>query len=104
MADGFGYERGGRHETVVETGEHGARMLLLQAVPIGEPVVTYGPFVMNTQAEIMQAFADYQRTEFGGWPWPSTAMVHPRETPRFAEHGDGRRETPGEVSRETSGS
>lgn len=62
------------------------------------------PFVMNTQAEIMQAFADYQRTEFGGWPWPSTAMVHPRETPRFAEHGDGRRETPGEVSRETSGS
>ncbi|NKI34420.1 pirin family protein [Wenzhouxiangella sp. XN79A] len=37
-----------------------ARMLLLAAKPIGEPVVQYGPFVMNTREEIEQALADYR--------------------------------------------
>lgn len=55
----------------------------------------YGPFVMNTEAEIKQAFADYRRTQFGGWPWPKNDQVHPREKGRFAKHADGREEVPG---------
>ena len=55
----------------------------------------HGPFVMNSRAEIQQAFVDYQRTAFGGWPWPSEAPVHPRDEGRFARHADGRLERNG---------
>jgi hypothetical protein len=45
---------------------------------------------MNTRAELQQAFNDYQRTQFGGWPFPVNDPVHPRERGRFARHADGR--------------
>jgi redox-sensitive bicupin YhaK (pirin superfamily) len=73
-------------------GAEEAELLMLQGRPIGEPVVQYGPFVMNTQQEIQQAMIDYRRTQFGGWPWPSDAPVHARDAGRFAVHIDGRRE------------
>ena len=41
-------------------GPEGARFILVAGKPIGEPVVQYGPFVMNTRQEIEQAFADYR--------------------------------------------
>jgi quercetin 2,3-dioxygenase len=44
----------------VRAGADGARFLLLAARPLREPVVQYGPFVMNTREEIEQALADYR--------------------------------------------
>ena len=79
-------------EVIVENGNADGYFLLLQGKPINEPVVQYGPFVMNTQAEIQQAMHDYQRTEFGGWPWSRRDQVHPREKGRFARHADGTEE------------
>lgn len=80
--------------TTLVAGDEGAEFLMLQGRPIGEPVAQHGPFVMNTRAEIAQAFDDYQRTQFGGWPWSSAAPVHGHERGRFARHPDGRTEEP----------
>ena len=77
------------HDCTLVNGDTESELLVLQGRPIGEPVAQYGPFVMNTQAEVHQAFADYRRTEFGGWPWSSSDPVHPRERGRFAKHADG---------------
>ena len=44
----------------VKAGAEGVRFLLLAARPLREPVVQYGPFVMNTREEIEQALADYR--------------------------------------------
>ena len=49
----------------IRAGEAGVKLLLLASRPIGEPVVQYGPFVMNTAAEIQQAIADYQSGRLG---------------------------------------
>jgi quercetin 2,3-dioxygenase len=82
-------------EAPLENGPEESELLLLGGRPIGEPVVQYGPFVMNSPAEIQKAFLDYQRTGFGGWPWPSNGPVHPRQEGRFARHADGRVESAG---------
>lgn len=78
----------------LENGAEEAEVLLLQARPIGEPVVQRGPFVMNTQQEIVQAYRDFRATQFGGWPWQRNDPVHVRTSGRFAIHADGRKETP----------
>jgi redox-sensitive bicupin YhaK (pirin superfamily) len=75
--------------TMTDTGD-GAEVLVLQGRPIGEPVVQYGPFVMNTKAEIQKAYHDYNETWFGGWPWPTDDPNHGGDLRRFARHADGR--------------
>ena len=48
----------------VTAGEQDSRFLLIAGKPLNEPVARGGPFVMNTEAEIQQAFVDYQRGLF----------------------------------------
>ena len=50
----------GGDQVSVRAGADGARFLLLAGRPLGEPIVQYGPFVMNTREEIEQAAADYR--------------------------------------------
>jgi len=80
-------------DVTLQAGDETCYLLLLQGKPMNEPVVQYGPFVMNTEEEIKEAFAEYQKTKFGGWPWPNHEQVHARERGRFALHADGREET-----------
>jgi quercetin 2,3-dioxygenase len=49
----------------IQAGTGGAQLLLLAARPLNEPVVQYGPFVMNTRDQIEQAIDDFQRGRFG---------------------------------------
>ncbi len=83
----------GNAAPLLQNGSDECELLLLQGHPIGEPVAQQGPFVMNTREEIRQAYADYRRTAFGGWPWESSDPVHGREG-RFARQVDGKVERP----------
>jgi hypothetical protein len=65
-------------------GSQESEILMLQGRPIGEPVVLHGPFVMNSEDEIRQAYADYRMTQFGGWVWASNDPNHGPAKGRFA--------------------
>jgi quercetin 2,3-dioxygenase len=55
-------------EAVQRSGADALELFILGGRPIGEPVAHYGPFVMNTRAELEQAFEDYQRGRLGTIP------------------------------------
>ncbi len=76
----------------IQNGKEESYLLLLQAKPIYETVMQYGPFVMNSKQEIQQAFEDFRKTQFGGWPWSRSDQVHDRNLGRFAKYADGREE------------
>jgi len=56
------FDRG--DEVTVLAGEHGIRFLLVSGKPLEEPVAWYGPIVMNTRAELQQAFAEFEAGTF----------------------------------------
>jgi redox-sensitive bicupin YhaK (pirin superfamily) len=61
-------------------------VLVLGGQPIGEPVEHYGPFVMNTRDEIVQALQDFEAGKLGTIP-PNALMPHvPDPDPVRAEH------------------
>lgn len=57
------FNNDGKHITLEATAN--TRVIMLSGQPINEPVSTYGPFVMNSQQEIMQAIQDYQSGKMG---------------------------------------
>jgi redox-sensitive bicupin YhaK (pirin superfamily) len=56
------FDRG--DEVVVEAGQHGVRFLLVSGKPLEEPVAWYGPIVMNTEAELREAWAELRKGTF----------------------------------------
>jgi redox-sensitive bicupin YhaK (pirin superfamily) len=92
---GHGIQVSPTFDLEIINGSEDSEILILQASPIGEPVVKYGPFVMNTKEEIQQAYQDYQQTKFGDWSWDTNAPTHSDSKERFAIHADGRSEHAG---------
>ncbi|MGW0805682.1 pirin family protein [Nonomuraea sp. NPDC002799] len=68
--DGFGNRPGltTAGESVTITAKDTLEIIVLGGAPIGEPVAHHGPFVMNTRAELVQAFEDFQAGRLGAIP------------------------------------
>ncbi|MBK7342027.1 MAG: hypothetical protein IPJ06_02250 [Saprospiraceae bacterium] len=58
----FGMDDG---QITIQTGDQPARFILMMGQPLREPIVAYGPFLMNTQQEIVEAIQEFQSGKFG---------------------------------------
>lgn len=82
----------------VTAGDDGAAFLILQARPIGAPVVQQGPFVGNSREDIISAMEDYRAGVFGRWDLPGDGPVHAHGETRFARYPDGSERRPAGAS------
>ncbi|QNO13286.1 pirin family protein [Alkalicella caledoniensis] len=78
----------GDEDIIVINGNEESYLVLLEGEPIKEPVVAKGPFVMNTEEEITQAYEDYRKTGFGGWPYDRRDPVNHKDKGRFAKYNE----------------
>lgn len=76
----------------LEAGSTEVRILWLEGEPIGAPIAQYGPFVLNSNEELQEAFTRYRATGFGGWPWERPDPVFTRDIPRYSSYEGGKRE------------
>ena len=53
------------HDLTIRGVAERSEIIVLTGQPIGEPVASYGPFVMNTEEEVRQAFVDFDHGRFG---------------------------------------
>ena len=74
----------------IKNGSKEGCFLFLQGRPINEPINQYGPFVANSREELQETMHEYQRTQFGGWPWSSPDPVHDKTKGRFSKTPDGK--------------
>lgn len=78
-----------KKEVQITNGSKKGYFLFLQGRPIKEPILQYGPFVANSKEELQETMQEYQRTQFGGWPWASSEPVHDNSKGRFSKLPDG---------------
>ena len=64
-----------------------SKLLLLEAEPIGEPIVNDGPMIMNTQEEILEGYRDYWDTHYGEWDWGVKDPMHAPSDRRLTSRG-----------------
>lgn len=84
VGENFFAELDGNNNIVVKNGSKVTELLLLEGEPINEPIAAQGPFVMNTNGELREAYMDYRKTQFGGWQWDNEDPVNEKESGRFA--------------------
>jgi hypothetical protein len=73
------FDRGGEGVRIVDQGAARLSLLLLAGEPIGQPVARYGPFVMNSKEELVQAVDDYQQGRMG----PGLRPLYPGDIVRL---------------------